>query len=368
MQAIPLVDLKAQYATLAADLEPALRGVLGGMNLILGPELAAFEREFARYLGVPQVVGVGSGLDALVLALRATGLQPGDEVLVPALTFVATASAVVLAGGVPRFVDVSPDTLLMDLAAARAAITSRTRAIIPVHLYGQMVPMDMLMALAAEAGLTVIEDAAQAHGADYKGKKAGTWARAGCFSFYPGKNLGAYGEAGAIATEDERLAEKVRILRNQGAASKYEHVDIGVNSRMDELQAAILRIKLGRLEGWNERRRELASRYDELLADLPVRPVPVRHGTSARHLYVIRLGDRDRVFHELQRQGIGAGIHYPAPLHHQPALRRFATGPLPGAEAAAAEVLSLPPFPELSLEQQDRVVAALRDALGEHQP
>jgi dTDP-4-amino-4,6-dideoxygalactose transaminase len=361
---IPLVDLKIQYEGLVGEIEPAIRHVLGGMHLILGPELAAFEGEFGQFVGVPHCVGVGSGHDALVLALRACGLQPGDEVLVPALSFVSSTSAVVQAGGVPRFIDVDPATLLMDLPAARAAVTDKTRAVLPVHLYGQMVAMDEVMDLARESGLLVVEDAAQAHGAAFFGRSAGAWGAAGCFSFYPGKNLGAYGEGGAVTTRDPEVAEKVRQLRNQGSASKYEHVEIGCNSRMHELQAAILRIKLRRLAAWNDARRRLAARYDKLLAGLPVTPVAATQGVHARHLYAVRCDRRDEVVAALQQQGIGAGIHYPKALHQQPALATYASGPMPNAEAAAAEVLSLPMYPELTDEQQDRVVAALEAGLA----
>ncbi len=359
MEAIPLVDLQAQYQQLAPEVEMALRDVLAGMNLILGPELGRFEEEFAVYLDAPSVVGVGSGLDALVLALRACGLQPGDEVLVPALTFVASATAVVLAGGVPRFVDVDPDTLLMDLADARLAITPRTRAIMPVHLYGQMVPMDAVLDLAGQTGLWVVEDAAQAHGATYQGRKAGTWGKAGCFSFYPAKNLGAYGEGGAVATADPEVAARIRVLRNQGSTSKYEHTEIGYNSRMDEMQAAILRIKLRRLDAWNEARRGLATAYDRALAGQGCKPVATVHGQSARHLYVVRVPDRDRLLGDLREAAIGAGVHYPVPLHLQPNLSKYAHRDRPVAEKAANEVLSLPLYPELRHDQQERVVGEL---------
>jgi len=360
---IPLVDLKIQFERLAGEIEPAIRHVLGGMQLILGPELAVFEGEFGQFVGVPHCVGVGSGHDALAPALRACGLQPGDEVLVPAPSFVSSASAVVQAGGVPRFVDVAPETLLMDLASARPTLTDSTRAILPVHLYGQMVAMDMVLELAREEGLLVVEDASQAHGAAFFGRSAGAWGDAGCFSFYPGKNLGAYGEGGAVTTRDPEVAERVCLLRNQGSAAKYEHLEIGCNSRMHEIQAAILRIKLRHLADWNDARRRLAARYDEHLAPLPVTPVAAAQGTHARHLYVVRCNRRDEVGAALKRQGIGAGIHYPKALHQQPALARFASGPLPNAEAAAAEILSLPLYPELTTEQQDRVITALRAAL-----
>ncbi|MBM3268778.1 MAG: DegT/DnrJ/EryC1/StrS family aminotransferase [Candidatus Sericytochromatia bacterium] len=359
---VPLVDLRAQYSLLAPEIDAALGSVLAGMNLVLGPELARFEAEFAAFLGVEHCVGVGSGLDALVLALRACGLEPGDEVIVPALTFVASAAAVVHAGGVPRFCDVDPMSLLIDPADAARVVTSRTRAIMPVHLFGHVAPMEAVLDLAGRRGLWVIEDAAQAHGASLGDRRAGTFGRAGCFSFYPGKNLGAYGEAGAVVTESPEVADRVRVLRNQGSRSKHEHEFVGYNSRLDELQAAVLRIKLRRLDDWNARRRELAARYDDLLADVP-RVVSVR-GTSARHLYVVRVPRRDAIAAALQSRGVGAGIHYPVPLHRQPALVAYRDRPLPVAEEAAAQVLSLPLFPEMTPPQQDHVVATLRAALA----
>lgn len=360
---LPLVDLRAQYAAIRAEVQAAIDAVLESMQLILGPNVHAFEAEFAAYCEASHAVGVGSGTEALALALRAAGIGPGDEVITVAHTFFADCEAIVQVGAQPVFVDVQPDTQTMDPASFAAAITSRTRAVIPVHLYGQPADMDEIVAIARRHGLFVLEDACQAHGARYRGQRVGTLGHAAAFSFYPGKNLGAYGDGGAVVTNDAQLAERVRRLRDHGAVRKYEHYDIGGTGRLDELQAAVLRVKLRYLDAWNARRAAAAAAYTAGLADTAVTPPVVRDDrTHVFHLYAVQAPRRDALRAYLAEQGIATGMHYPIPCHLQPAAREWSAGPgsLPVTERLAARTLSLPLFPEITDAQIARVVAAVR--------
>ena len=364
---VPLVDLRAQYAAIKPEIDAAIAGTLDAASFILGPDVEAFEREFAAFCGAPHCVACGNGTDAIELTLAALGVGAGDEVITVAHTFIATAEAISAVGARPVLVDVCPDTLLVDAGAVERAITSRTKAILPVHLYGQPADVDPLLALARPRGIAVVEDAAQAHGARYRGRPVGSLADAATFSFYPGKNLGAYGDAGAVVTADAALAERVRKARNHGRATKYEHDFEGRNSRMDGLQGAVLRVKLRHLEAWNRRRRELAAIYDRAFAGTAVRPVAVAPGVEpVYHLYVVRVPRRDEVAASLRRQGIEAGVHYPVPLHLQRAYARLGMGPgsLPATERAAAEVLSLPLYPEMGDDTVRECAAAVLQALG----
>jgi dTDP-4-amino-4,6-dideoxygalactose transaminase len=361
---IPLVDLTAQYATIQPVVDAAIQRVIATTSFILGPDVAAFEEEFAEFCGASRCVGVSSGTAALELVLRAFGVGPGDEVITVAHTFIATAEAISAVGATPVFVDILPDTYNMDPAALAAAVTPATRAVIPVHIYGQPADMTAIMAVAREHGLMVIEDAAQAHGASWEGETTGSLADAACFSFYPGKNLGAYGDAGAVVTNHAALAEQIALLRNHGRRDKYFHEQIGFGHRIDTLQAAVLRAKLPYLAEWTERRRDLAARYDTLLADLGVtRPAVDGRADSAWHLYVIRTPERDALLEHLQSRGIGAGVHYPLPLHEQPAYAHlgYVGLDLPVTATIAATCLSLPLYPEMTHAQQDRVVAAVAE-------
>ncbi|GAB4563753.1 MAG: DegT/DnrJ/EryC1/StrS family aminotransferase [Anaerolineae bacterium] len=365
---IPLVDLKAQYQLIRDEIDAAIQRVIDNTAFIMGPEVKAFEEEFAAYCEASYAVGVSSGTAALFLALKACGIGPGDEVITTPMTFIATAEAVSQAGARPVFVDIDPRTYNIDPDQVQAAISPRTRAILPVHLYGQPAEMDPLLAIARRHGLWVIEDAAQAHGARYKGRRVGTLGDIACFSFYPGKNLGAYGDAGAVVTNNPELAARVRALRDHGRRSKYVHDELGWGERLDALQAAILRVKLRYLDQWNEARRQRAQTYSELLADLNVvLPFVPSHIEPVFHCYVIRTPRRDEVLQALREQGIGAGIHYPIALHQQPAYRSlgYGEGAFPVAEQCSREVLSLPMYPELTQEQQQLVVDALRNAMRE---
>jgi dTDP-4-amino-4,6-dideoxygalactose transaminase len=362
---VPLVDLTAQFTPLKPEILQAIEGVLDSMHLFLGPQNQAFEEEFAAYCGTRSCVTVGNGTDALQLALRAAGVGPGDEVITVAHTFFATTEAIVMTGARPVYVDIDPRTFLMDVAQIEARITSRTRAIMPVHLYGQMADMDPVVDLAARHELVVIEDAAQAHGAEYKGRRAGSVGQLGCFSFYFSKNLGAYGESGAVVTSDPELARRLRLLRDHGSEQRYHHLEFGFNSRMDEIQAAVLRIKLRHLDAWNARRREHANAYARLLADAGVGlPVTAPDRTHVWYVYVIRSSERDDLHRALAERDIGTGIHFPVPIHLQPASRQlgYSAGDLPHTEQAAREVLSLPMYAELTPEQLDWVTSAIRDA------
>ena len=364
---IPLVDLVGQYAALQDEIVPALRRVMEAGDFILGAEVTRFEAEFAAFCGATHCVGVASGTDALLLALRALGIGPGDEVIVPGNTFIATALAVSHAGATPVLADVRESDFCLDPAAFEAAITPRTKAVVPVHLFGHPAPMDEIVSIARGHGLKVLEDACQAHGARWHGRPAGSLGDAAAFSFYPGKNLGAYGDGGAVVTNDPDVDERLRLDRQYGQRVKYVHDSLGMNSRLDTLQAAILRIKLARLEGWNARRRALADRYSAALADagviLPQTAPGVLH---AWHLYVVRHPDRDALLREMGARGIGCGIHYPVPLHLQAPYRALRTVPegLPVATRLAGEILSLPLFPELEASAVDVIAETLRELVA----
>jgi dTDP-4-amino-4,6-dideoxygalactose transaminase len=365
---IPLVDLRSQHAEIADEVTRGFARVCEDTAFILGADVAAFERDFAAYCGVAHCIGVGNGTDAIELAVRACGLGEGDEVLVPANTFIATALGVMRAGARPVPVD-SDELFLMDPRRIEERLTPRTRAVMPVHLFGQMANLEAIGEIAAHHNLLVLEDAAQSQGARRHGRAAGAASAAASTSFYPGKNLGAYGDAGAVLTTRDDLAERVRKLRNWGSERKYHHPEIGFNSRLDTLQAVVLAAKLRRLDAWNEARRAAAARYDELLGGLAsagLRLPGILPGNEhVYHLYVVRLPRRDDVLERLQAAGIGAGIHYPTPLHLHGALRHlgYHEGDFPAAEAAAREILSLPLHPHLTAEQQERVAGELRKAL-----
>jgi len=365
---IPFVDLKAQYAALREEIGVALDDALDSMELILGPNVRAFESELAAFCGVRHAIGVGSGTDALYLALRACDVGRGDEVITGSNSFIATAAAIVLAGAVPVFVDVDPDTQTLDPDRIRSAITLKTRAIVPVHLFGQMADMPAILDIAREHDLRVIEDACQAHGATCQGNRAGSIGDAAAFSFYVSKNLGAYGEAGAITTGSDQIAERVRRLRDHGSVRKYEHLALGMNSRLDELQAAVLRVKMRHLAEWNVRRRQHAAKYAAALDGLDiVLPTTARGNEHVFHLYVILAppGQRDELQRALTARGVATGIHYPVPIHQQPAMQRTIYGgsDLPVTEALAPRILSLPMYPELQDAQIQYVADCIRDAL-----
>ncbi|MEN3305815.1 MAG: hypothetical protein V7603_2017 [Micromonosporaceae bacterium] len=374
MSIIPLVDLAAAHAEVAEEVEAGFKRVIADTAFIGGTEVAAFEREYASFSGVPHCVGVANGTDAVELALRAVGVGPGSEVIVPANTFVATAEAVARTGAGVVLVDVNPLTYLIDVDAGLNAVTDLTRAIVPVHLYGQLASVERLRIGLHELGRTgvsIVEDAAQCQGATRFGEGAGAQGIAAT-SFYPGKNLGAYGDAGAVVAADEALATTVRTLGSHGGLKKYVHELIGVNSRLDGLQAVVLRAKLSRLAAWNEARRAAAARYDDLLSSVDVvRPVTLEGNEHVWHLYVVRVaGDgsptrRDAVLAKLNAAGIGAGIHYPYPVHLTPAFAGlgYPVGSFPNAELAATEILSLPLFPQITPEQQERVAGTLAEAL-----
>lgn len=365
---IPFLDLKAQYRQIKDEVQAAILKVIdSGAYVGAGPEGKPFEAEFAAYCGVADAAGVNSGTTALHLALLAAGVKPGDEVITVGATFVATTAAVLYANARPVFVDVDPATWTMDPARIEAAITPRTKAILPVHLHGLMADMDPIMAIAAKHGLTVVEDCAQAHGAEYKGRRAGSIGHVGCFSFYPGKNLGAYGEGGAIVSNDPEIMKTVRMLRDWGQAKKYDHVLKGFNARLDEIQAAVLRVKLKYIEGWTEGRRAVAARYEAGLGGLGIGiPKPPAHCRHVYHVYAIRSADRDALQAKLQEAGVATGIHYPVPVHLQTAYADlgYKAGDLPVTEQIAAEWLSLPMFAELEPGQVDAVIKAVKQAGG----
>jgi dTDP-4-amino-4,6-dideoxygalactose transaminase len=365
---IPLVDLAAQHAAVAQEVSQGWQAVLRETAFIGGRPVAAFEQEFAAFLAAGHCVAVANGTDALEIALRALGVGPGDECILPANTFIATAEAVCRAGAKPVLVDCADDdTFLIDTGAVEAAVTERTRAIIPVHLYGQTAAVERLWPLADRIGAWIVEDAAQAQGARRNAICAGRLGHAAGTSFYPGKNLGAYGDAGAVLTGSDHLAARMRMIRDHGSVRKYEHEVIGVNSRLDSLQAVVLSAKLQRLAAWNAGRREAAARYDTLLegAGNVIRPQTLTGNEHVWHLYVVRVPDRDRVIKELHAAGIGAGIHYPVPIHLTPAFSGlgYSAGSFPSAERAADQILSLPLFPEITPVQQERVVSVLTAAL-----
>jgi dTDP-4-amino-4,6-dideoxygalactose transaminase len=357
---VQLVDLHKQYQPLKAEILRGMEQALEGMHLFLGENVQAFEREFAQFCGVKHGIGVSDGTSALHVILRAMDIGPGDEVITVPYTFIATAEAILLVGARPVFVDIDPHSYLMDVGQIEAKITANTRAIMPVHLYGQTADMDAINALAQRYGLKVIEDACQAHGALYKGRCAGGLGDAASFSFYFSKNLGGYGEGGFITTNDDELAHKLRMLRDHGSERRYYHDLVGMNARLDELQAVILRVKLPHLEEWNECRRQNAARYNALLRGLPlILPACCPENKHVYHLYVVRTARRDELQAYLKEQGIATGIHYPVPLHLQRALKElgYRAGDFPVAEGVAGEVLSLPMYPELSDEQAHFVAA-----------
>lgn len=361
---VPFLDLAAQQAEVADEVLPVWQRQLATAGFIGGPEVAAFEHEYAEYIGVDHVVGVSNGTDALELAYRAVGIGPGDEIIMPANTFIATAEAASRIGAVPVFVDVDDEYLLIDPEAIDAAITPRTRAIVPVHLYGQTAPIERIVPSAEKHGLVIVEDAAQAQGASGPAGRAGALGRIAATSFYPGKNLGAAGDAGAVMTNDADTAALIRNLSAHGSSTKYVHDHIGMNARLDAVQATVLRAKLRRLEKWNAARRAAATRYGDLLGDIAgVRLPAVRPGnTDVWHLYVVRVDDRDRVLAHLGDAGVGAGIHYPTvvPLTEAYAPLGYRPGQFAVAEEAAAAMLSLPMFPHLAEGQQTIVADALR--------
>jgi dTDP-4-amino-4,6-dideoxygalactose transaminase len=361
---IPLVDLRAQYRTIADEVDAAMHRIVEQGDFILGRDVESFESEFAAYCETAHAVGVDSGLSALELGIRAMGIGPGDEVLTPVNSFIASSSAISTAGATPVWVDADPETYNLDLDAARAAITPRTKAIMVVHLYGQPVDMTAISALAHDYGLPVIEDACQAHGARWAGRRVGSFGAFAAFSFYPGKNLGAYGDGGILTTGDPDLAERVRTMRNYGQRRKYEHVAIGWNRRLDTIQAAVLRVKLRRLDGWNQARRAHARLYDRLLEDTDVGlPRSISGAEHVYHLYVIQVPEPAGLQALLAERGISAGLHYPVPIHLQGAYRErgFGPGSFPVTEALAGRVLSLPMYPELRVEQIERVSDAVRE-------
>jgi len=404
---IPLVDLAAQFAAIRAEVEPRVAEIMARGDFILGRAVGEFEAEFARYCGCSRAVGLASGLDALKLAMRAMDIGPGDEVITAANSFIATALAVSSVGATPVLVDCDASMFTIDVRKIEAAVTPRTRAILPVHLYGQPAEMDPILDLARRRGIDVIEDAAQAHGARYRGRVCGSMGRAAAFSFYPGKNLGAYGDGGAATTNDVALADRMATLRNYGSRVKYRHEELGENSRLDTIQAAVLSVKLAHLDAWNAARRRLAAAYSSGLSGVGdlILPVVPSHMEPAWHLYVVRTARRDALLAHLQGRGIGALIHYPVPIHLQPAYGNRGTrdegrgtgaerrepgeggggrrakseepraksgerrveggewkrGDFPVSERLATEVLSLPIYPEMTEEQVGRVMEAVRD-------
>lgn len=365
---VPFLDLKAQYESIRGEITDAIQQVLDKTAFAGGPFVAQFEKEFAGFCGTRFAAGVGSGTDALWLALLALGVGPGDEVITASDTFIATAEAISYCGAKPVFVDVEPATYNMDPAKLEAAITKKTRAVIPVHLFGQMADMDPILAIARKHKLFVVEDASQAHGAEYKGKKAGSMGDLGCFSFYPGKNLGAYGEGGAVVTSVPELDRKLRMLRDHGQDKKYHHGMIGWNARMDGIQGAVLSVKLPHLPAWNEARRKNAALYDALLNEVEGVSIPAKspHGRHVYHIYAIRVRNREALIAALSGKDIHCGIHYPIPLHLQEAYKGlgYPKGAFPVAEAAAAEFVSLPMYAELTKEQIVAVVQGIQSVLA----
>ncbi|MGB8982022.1 MAG: DegT/DnrJ/EryC1/StrS family aminotransferase [Anaerolineales bacterium] len=360
---IPLVDLTAQYHSIQDEIDTAVHATLESGHFILGPAVSKFEESIAACLGVEHAIGLASGTDALVLALRALNVGAGDEVIVPAYTFFATAGTVLSVGATPVFVDIDPVTYEMDVTQLEARLTPQTKAIIPVHLYGHPADMGPIMDLARARGLKVIEDNAQAFGATYRGQKTGSIGDIGCLSFFPTKNLGAYGDGGMVVTRDPALAERMRMLRTHGWKKKYYSEEVGYNSRLDAIQAAILQAKFPHVDGWNQKRREIAHRYSEKLRPLGVTvPVECEWGTHVYHLYIIRSDRRDELQAFLKQKGIASEVYYPLPPHLSVPCRKFGykEGDFPHAELASRQTLALPLYPELTIEQQDEVSAAVR--------
>jgi dTDP-4-amino-4,6-dideoxygalactose transaminase len=365
---VPFLDLKSHHAPLRGEFIDAIQEVIDAAAFAGGPFVARFEADFAAYCDCPHAIGVGSGTEALWLTLLALGIGPGDDVITVPNTFMATAEAITYCGARPIFVDVDEHTYTMDPAALKDAITARTKAIIPVHLFGQPADMDPILEIARDQGVFVIEDACQAHGAEYKGRKVGTFGDAACFSFYPGKNLGAFGEAGAVVTRNTALEERIRIFRDHGQIGKYRHTMVGWNCRMDGIQAAILRIKLRFLERSNQLRRSHAAHYDEALDGIeelvtPAQAECVRH---VYHIYAIRVHDRDELIRLLAEKGVGCGVHYPVPIHLQEAYRGlgYQPGAFPISERCANEFISLPMFPELTLAQVEMVAQSVKETVA----
>lgn len=364
---VPYLDLKAQYRSIKPEIDAALARVLESCQFILGPEVAAFEKEFAAHCGAAECVALNSGTSALHLALLAAGIGAGDEVITVPFTFAASVAAILYVGARPVLVDIDPRSFTIDPGAIEPAITARTKAILPVHLYGQMADMDPIVEIARRRRLVVIEDAAQAHGATYKGRSAGSIGDIACFSFYPGKNLGAYGEGGAITTNNPQYASTIRMLRDWGQDRKYHHQLRGYNYRMDGFQGAVLRVKLRHLEEWTEARRSIVRRYNDLLAACDLQtPTEMPWARHVYHVYTVRADDRDGLHAALSNDGIQTGIHYPIPVHLQPAYADlgYQTGAFPNAENAASEVLSLPLYPELSSQAIEEVVGSVKRALA----
>jgi dTDP-4-amino-4,6-dideoxygalactose transaminase len=368
---VPFVDLARTHAPLRAEINAALAGVVDSGAFILGPDVAEFEREWAAYCGARHAVGVGSGTVAIGLVLEALGVGRGDEVIAPALTFIATVLPALHVGARPVLVDCEPQTATIDPAAVAAAVTERTKAIMAVHLYGQPADMDALRAIADQAGVALIEDAAQAHGARYGSRRAGSLGRAACFSFYPSKNLGALGDGGAVVTDDPAIEEYVRRARDLGQVRKYEHVLAGYNERLDTVQAAVLRVKLAHLDAWNESRRAAAATYARLLAEIDVDlPAEAEGREHVWHLYVVRSDDRDRIRSVLEEAGVATGLHYPLPLHLEPVLAElgYRRGEFPAAEDWSFRGFSLPMFAGIEEDEVAAVADALARATGRTTP
>lgn len=364
---VPYLDLRAQYRSIKPEIDAAIARVVESCQFVLGPEVTAFEKDFAAYCESTEAIALNSGTSALHLALLAAGIGPGDEVITVPFTFAASVAAILYTGARPVLVDIDPRTFTIDPSGIEAAVTPRTKAILPVHLYGQTADMDPIMDIARQRHLVVIEDAAQAHGATYKGKRAGSIGDMACFSFYPAKNLGAYGEAGAITTSNAEYSRTIRMLRDWGQDRKYHHLIRGYNYRMEGFQGAILGVKLRHLEGWTAARRSVARRYDELLGSCALEtPVEMPWARHVYHAYTLRVENRDSLQAALAAEGIQTGIHYPTPVHQQPAYADLGYGPgsLPQAERASQEVLSLPVYPELTAEAIATVARAVQQAVG----
>jgi dTDP-4-amino-4,6-dideoxygalactose transaminase len=362
---IPLVDLKSLHSAIKDELSEVFDRVLDNSTFVLGPEVQRFEQEFAAYCGTEHCVAVSTGTAAIHLALAALSIGLGDEVITVSHTFIATAEAITAVGAKPIFIDINPVSFTMDPALLEAAITSKTRAIIPVDLYGQVVDMDPILEIANRHGIPVIEDACQAHGAEYKGRKAGTFGVAGCFSFYPGKNLGACGEGGAVTTNDADLAQRIRLWRDHGSSKKYEHIFPGLNMRMEGIQGGILSVKLKYLDRWNDQRRQVAAAYDKALADTDIEvPTEMGYGRHVYHLYVIQSDNRDALRQQLSDAGIESGLHYPIPLHLQEAYRflKYKKGDFPVTERVKSRILSLPMYPGIDPKAVERVASELRES------
>jgi dTDP-4-amino-4,6-dideoxygalactose transaminase len=364
---VPFSDLKAQFARLRGEVLEALEQVAESASYVLGPRVAEFEEQFASYIGVKHCVALNSGTSAVHLAVLCAGVQPGDEVLTVPMTFVATSWGISYAGATPVYVDIDPETYTMDVAQVERRLTAKTKALLPVHLYGQTADMEPLMDISRRHGIPLVEDACQAHGARYRGRMAGSFGICSAFSFYPGKNLGAYGEGGALCTDDDALANRARALRDQGQRQRYHHDELGFNYRMEAFQGAVLAIKLRHLENWTETREFLAERYLKYLTGLPLvlpRQAPDRR--HVWHLFVALHPERDRIRDELQARGVQTGLHYPVPVHLQQAYRHlgYRSGDFPLAERVARECFTLPVFPEMTIQQQDWVIQSLTDILG----